>query len=170
MVWRQALVASCTPCPGVPGSAFRGVCSTCSAFACGKLGCPLLKLAPGIILCVLANLILPTQAWGSPRKIKCLCHSIPVHLSASNEIWVCFQGIHGGGESILLEARPPYLGSCRKRYWSKLGKWGLGTWSSSFSPWLLSWEGESVMCNSEVRIKLSWSYFWRSRSCCLDTN
>ena len=73
----QALETFCTACPAMAGSVFRGACSTHSTFPCGKLGCPLLKLARRIIQCVLTNSILPLQAWGPARKIKRPC---PFHL------------------------------------------------------------------------------------------
>lgn len=122
---KSSLGGPCTSCPGVSGSAFRGAWSTHSTFACSQLGCLLLELAPRIIACVLANSTLPTQALGSARKIKCLC---PFHsLLVVNSVF--FQSIHGGGESILPEARPPSPGSRRlqRKELEQAGKGVLGS-------------------------------------------
>lgn len=134
-VCSQAVAASCTPFPGVPGSAFRGACSTHSAFAWGQLGCPLLKLAPRIIRACLQIPSCLHKHGVLQEKSSVFAHPI---LCASNELWVFFQRIHGEGESILPDARPPCPGK-GSRTSREAESWG--TQSSSFSLGLLCWEG-----------------------------
>ena len=150
---------------------FWGACSTHSALACGKLGCPLLKLAPGIILHVLANSILPTQASDSARKIKSPCPFPSTSLSLRWTWRAGFQSTREGEESLLVEVSPPFwVQEAAEEETVQAGKRVLGTPEQLISPLDSELGAESVMYYSEIRIQLSLDFFWSSSCCCLDMN
>lgn len=146
------MAASYTPSPGVPGSAFRGAHSTHSAFACGQLGCPLLKLALRIIHACLQIPSCLHKHGVLQEKSSVFAHLI---LCASDELWVFFQSIHGEREASCLKPGLPI----EAKEVEQAGELSPGESGQLIFPWTSALGGERGTHYLEISIWLSWGFF-----------